>query len=318
MPNGNCSAQLKNSELIKQLEQLPCFNCIHKIEPIAQGLSHQCFKVTTVDGLFFAKYFENTAANNNSFQKELLLTNLAFEHQLTAENVYHDQPWLISRFISSPTLNKALLTTNEKVDRCLTVMVQCHQLPINVNISDVVDVFTPDKLIEQLKKECLLTQKQDRYLSQQVLLLIKPDGMNDILTQAGENSRKVICHGDLNYANVIIGKQNWLIDFECASIAAPEFDLAMMIAINEVSLTPNKETIKDICQQYRNKQSKSVVINDDEVTRYLLLCFIINGLWYLGQSIQRKDKSYRLLGENQFSRFDSIYKGARLLAQQMR
>jgi thiamine kinase-like enzyme len=320
MHNARDSVQLKNSEPLIQLEQLSCFKGISKIEPIEQGLSHKCFKVTTVDGLFFAKFFKNKSSKINqslALQKEFVLTSLAFTHQLTAEVVFHDQQWLISRFILAPTLSNTALTANEKIDHCLTVMAQCHQLPINENLKELVKVLKLDELIEQLKGDCLLSQSQDKYLTQLIDPLIKKC-INADVEQSVLKSKKVLCHGDINYSNVIVGEKNWLIDFECAYIAAPEFDLAMMIAVNEITLAPFKKSLKNLCQQYALKHLKKPFIDDDLVTRYLLLCFIINGLWYFSQAKQQEGKNYRELSEKQFIYFDKLCHGTTSLAKQMR
>jgi thiamine kinase-like enzyme len=125
----------------------------------------------------------------------------------------------------------------------------------------------------------------------------------------------VVCHGDLNFTNVLHDNDNtaWLIDFECAQLAPPEFDLAMFIAVNNIATQDITHIIAKYCALMPTCRLNSSLLH-----YYLLFSHLINGLWYLSntkpvditktehtevESIEAENKMYGLAIE-QWSAFD--------------
>lgn len=107
-----------------------------------------------------------------------------------------------------------------------------------------------------------------------------------------------LCHGDINWHNVIVdqNEQPKLIDFECAVFAPFEYDIAMYIAINDVT----QSELTEVLTWYRvNKpcSTKCAVslptLNNELIQYYLTSCYLLNGLWYLCQAQKLKGSTKR-------------------------
>jgi len=120
-----------------------------------------------------------------------------------------------------------------------------------------------------------------------------------------------------------------LIDFECACIAPIEYELGMMMAVNEIENSKiewvkTQYTAQQNRQQYSrsssdiytdNQQENHTVIVDNleqmmtfprnitigTVMRYYVLSLIINGLWYFSKYQHFQGEKYRELANKQFS-----------------
>ena len=245
----------------------------------------------------------------------------------------------------------------------LSLLVKCHRLPVaetQANVkpnkvetpeaTNVIPQLAIEQTVSQLFEDLSLQQKNadNRYLSlaQQNRLQAIADVLLQELAQlkAGQ-SNDVFCHGDANFSNVIKkenSKKNTdnsryqLIDFECACIAPIEYELAMLMAVNEIQSSKTEQIIALYCQlssrphssntlqqsRLTNKENKTInaaensmeivdnlavstvnsgYINKRLVTRYRYLGFIINGLWYLAQFYQHQREKYKKLANNQFS-----------------
>ena len=110
----------------------------------------------------------------------------------------------------------------------------------------------------------------------------------------------VVCHGDVNFSNVIFGKNTYLVDFECACKAEAEYDLAMMIAINLL----NKSQQSTLLTTY--EINNSIKPCYDRLSSYLPYCYLINGLWYLLKYREEGHSKYYQLAQKQFSAFDFL------------
>jgi thiamine kinase-like enzyme len=157
-------------------------------------------------------------------------------------------------------------------------------------------------------------------------------------------SNEVFCHGDANFSNVIKLENSTaddadfryqLIDFECACIAPIEYELGMMMAVNEIESSKIEWLITQYAtQQYHQQYSRSSSdtytdnkkINHTEivdnletmislprniitcyVTRYYVLSLIINGLWYFSKYQQCQAEKYKELANKQFSLLRKLY-----------
>lgn len=236
------------------LSTLACFNHIETIVPIVAGLSSQCFQVHADNKNFFAKQITTAT--------ESIVSRHAASLQISPKVIYHDQHWLITQFIDAENLSLCQQTIDEKIIIAIKLMAQCHQITAK-----------PVELIPKSIAHTLINKMHFSSLQQTELLQVA----NQLISKIEHPINPVCCHGDLNFSNVLISlkKEAYLVDYECACTAAAEYDLAMFIAVNNLA----KDKVTTILEHY--KTHSFVDINLPLLNHYLLLCYFINGLWYM-------------------------------------
>jgi len=259
--------------MLEQLRTLAYFTHINTIVPITSGLSSQCYQVNADNTVFFAKKI---------LTGETQVTLLAAAQGISPKVVYHDQHWLISQFITCENLSQSQCCVDEKITIAIKLMTQCHQ------ISATPSMFVPKAIVQGLiNQEHFSTQQQLelRQVAKQLLSQLN-------LAQPSNTHKNVVCcHGDLNFSNILVDqkKNTWLVDYECASMAPAEYDLAMFIAINNLP----ESSATNIIEQYQ--QYCSVDIELALLNRYLIFCYFINGLWYYNQHQSHNLNAKKLL-----------------------
>jgi thiamine kinase-like enzyme len=188
--------------------------------------------------------------------------------------VYHDQHWLVTHFIHGLTLADSNLSNNKKIAIALNLMAQLHSLPptfANYPIPQLNPSYTVNELLSTLPS--LLLEHSNALTT---LAKSLSDAIYTLIADTREVN--VVCHGDLNFTNVLQdnGNNAYLIDFECAQLAPPEFDLAMFIAVNNIVT----QDITHIITEY-SALMPSYRLNSRLLHYYLLYSLLINGLWYL-------------------------------------
>lgn len=262
------------------LSALACFNQVENISEITSGLSQHCFTVHADNKVYFAK-----TINGNT---ETQLALAAAKEGFSPVAFYHDQHWLITDFINGDNLALSTIEHLEKASHGISLMVQCHQLNVKP------DELSPGAIMSDLiTKGHFSAQQKNDYLRLTKLLL----------PPLSHPKRLVCCHGDLNFSNILIDqkKHTWLIDYECACIAPAEFDLAMFIAVNNI--TENKISI--ITKQYEH-QFPSVKINSKLLYNYLAFSYFINSLWYANAYQSRSDTALLNLHQQQWKKLISL------------
>ncbi|MGL1957654.1 MAG: phosphotransferase [Colwellia sp.] len=248
------------NNILHSLSLLACFKHTTAITPINSGLSCLCYQVEADGHVYFAKYLTS--------RTEAELTMVASEQAIAPAVVYHNSQWLITDFIKSDNL--AFLSTlktasshYDKITIATKLLVQCHQLKVPTQ------TLNPANIIKNLVDE-------NNFSSSQQIQLSRITGQ--ILPQVINGQNEVFCHGDLNFSNIVISQNStaYLVDYECACAAPIEFDLAMFIAINNLSATD----LTEVVTQYK-KQNSDAIISMAKIDDYLLFCYFINGLWYL-------------------------------------
>ena len=272
-----------------ELSGLDCFKNVSAIENITAGMSSHCYKVTADGKVFFTK----TLSNPN----EVLLAKSAAKLGISPEVIFANQHWLVTRFIGGENLTASTKSLDEKIDVSIQLMAKCHQLTTNIPKMSAVVIIKD-----------LVNQADLSYLQQQQL--------NDISEQVSArllaNHNLVCCHGDMNFTNVLVDSQQaaWLLDFECAYQASAEFDLAMFVAINNLNLS----RLPEIITGYQ-KANSLIDINAKLVENYLAFSYLINGLWYFGQSKEyqpslgeKRDNQaiFKKLARQQWQQFDDL------------
>ena len=340
--------------LIKGLCLLPCFakRKINNVAVIDSGLSQPCFRVQVGEHQYFAKHI-------TSGTTEILANKLAADSDVAPKLIYAEGDWLISEFLSGELLENTQLSEDEQLKVILSLLTKCHRLPfsssnLNSQIANsksantlvnhsasVLPRLEIEQTISQLFQE--LSNQQPDVLNQKTplteincLMTTAESVLQEIAQIRAEvgQSNEVFCHGDANFSNVIKLENSTtndadfryqLIDFECACVAPIEYELGMMMAVNEIESSKIEwVTSQYAAQQYSrssndiytgNQQGNHTEIVDNleqmmalprnittyHVTRYYVLSLIINGLWYLSKYQQYQGEKYRKLANKQFS-----------------
>jgi len=270
---------------------------------LTKGESHLCFKVT----------FSQNGAKNYYFVKSLI------EHQLTspaevnshlvaAENglapavIFYSSSWLVSEFIDGYSLhqfcaNHPNFSLSSKVTIAMSLMAKSHQLKASKEhlVINVVELLTGQVNLK------IYTQQQKVKLRKIIKKITNFQYLNNSL---------VLCHGDLNDENIRLSaefepnqltEKIWLVDFECSSLAEAEYDVAMFIAINQLS----ENNIDEVVHCYQ--QYSMLELSREKVLSYLACCYLINGLWYLG--VRGESTHYKAFTEKalqQLALFDQL------------
>ncbi len=286
-------------KLVKSLTLLPCFSggtaqnkiseCI--VTPINKGQSSLCFDVLHTGKRYFVKYVKPMAGVN----AEAVAVVAASNHQLSPSVVYVDDNWLVTVFEAGQSLDENNTIANNKIFTAIDLMAKCHNITVDLPVFDVFSAI--NKL-----------SKSDNFTEVQRIRIVEAISSIDNIS----SSKLVFCHGDLNYSNVLVGDKTWLIDYECACLADAEFDLAMFMAINTLTVAEQQTATV----YYESKQN--VVIDQGRLFSYLQASLLLNGLWYLdkahslslSQSEQVNDElsidALNKLGLQQFMMFDQI------------
>ena len=310
---------MQQTSLIQSLNHLPCFSNITHVTSLDSGFSQPCYKVTTSEKNYFVK--------SNPFSSLLALTlnQLAAKNGLSPAIIYQDDNWLVTDFIEGQHLdeycNEGLIDDFEsfntkRIQSAVNLMVKCHKLPITAELQ--ITNSSPEYLngnlnntligIESLNclKLCNNLIELTNFPVEKVaklarFALLSDNHLQSVLTQINEcNPQKQLvgCHGDINFSNVIIASDNtpWLIDFECASLAPAEFDMAMFIAINTLSEHETSEALKAY-----QKTSNHPLLDETLTQAYLPLCYLINALWYDNASrLHPNAKTLKIKSEQQW------------------
>lgn len=243
--------------LVIALCSLPCFTKqdITKVTVINSGLSQSCFRVQVDRNEYFAKHI--TSGNT-----EIFANQLATQFGISPTVIYEEEEWLITEFIHGELLQHDNISEDEQLTVLLSLLIKCHRLPILATAENNEQGKTeplnaaltiPNLAIEQTISQLFqrLSQEQQR-ADKTYLSLAQVNSLKEITKSALEEVRKirkkagqsndVFCHGDANFSNVIkqensnntsVEPHYQLIDFECACIAPIEYELAMLMAVNE-------------------------------------------------------------------------------------
>jgi len=274
-------------DIIQSLKSLPCFTEIIELSQLSDGYSHTCLKVSTYNHIYFAKKLNNATANG-----EVNAAMACAERGISPAIIYHDKQWLVTEFVDATSLADAKINADSKTIIALKLLADCNTLVAP-------EYYQSIPLLNARQSVNALLTRPTSLIAPHLDVL---DKVTHTLTVAIESlicktqPLNVLCHGDVNFTNVILGKnqRSWLIDFECAHRAPVEFDLAMFIAVNDISIIE----VKAVIDAY-SELVPSVNIDLELLHHYLLYSFYINGLWYLDNNLQS-------LAITQWSAFDNF------------
>ncbi|MDO6486244.1 phosphotransferase [Colwellia sp. 6_MG-2023] len=252
--------------MLPPLSTLACFKTVDAIVPITAGLSSQCYQVFADNKCFFAKQVTTT--------DEPLVNIYAASKNISPSVIYHDNHWLITEFIAGDNLSLAQETLDKKIMLATKLMAQCHQLKVNVNKQ------VPENVIGSFMNEQAFLAQQFSTQQQNALLRCSKDIITSLNATADTTSKGhtnlVCCHGDINFSNIVLSLDQtaYLVDYECVCLAPAEYDLAMLVAVNNL----NEDKLSLVIKLYQKHIHGD--INQTRVKDYLQFCYFINGLWY--------------------------------------
>ena len=292
-----------NGMSLEELNALPCFQAIEKIEAIATGYSQSCAKVIDGGQSYFVKKF---AGGNSSLEQtarnERLFSNAAGNAGISPQVFYQDSNYLVCAYIDGEVMSASTLAMQEKLHLALGLMTSCHQLKLELPVLDMAAVVA--ELTAALSPCGRVTAAHLgllKALTDKISLEITPGPLYP-------------CHGDINFSNILLARSTvtvaqeandraaWLIDFECCALAEKEFDLAMLIAVNEI---PYPEMLA-LLQQGPFSSFLSHGRYSGKLQLYLAFCYLINALWYLVYQLESGDSQFAPLARRQFALLDEL------------
>tara|TARA_R110000737_G_scaffold14785_2_gene30928 strand:+ start:4204 stop:5352 length:1149 start_codon:yes stop_codon:yes gene_type:complete len=349
----------KLQQLALTLYQLPCFNQykVDKISVIEAGLSQSCFYVKYDHKAYFAKYLNansieplasQIAAREGLSPKHIYveqnwliteflpgqgldkgpqsdddkltttLTLLARCHRIPHNSLSgHNKSHY--RDLAATSLSIVALSAERALGQLVTPVIAPTVIPMTLPTLNI------SATIRQLCQDIELSAAQAKVLKT-LFHSLEQNLAN--AQQAVQNTKQVLCHGDANFSNVMsveniamkADKSDYqLIDFECACIAPVEYDLAMLMAVNNFDI--RKMALICACYQqvfyrlgkqaHQHEKPHGIVDNlmtnshkDNAISLPLVTCYydlslLINGLWYFLQFQRRKVVKYKTLALKQ-------------------
>jgi len=278
--------------MIDEIKSLPCFvDHVVEVAAISAGLSQHCFNVSLFNGLTDknAHYFVKSLSDSLIENSQVMSAKLASTIAISPNVVYHNHQWLVTEFIDGRTLDIIQMAVEEKIDIAINLLSRLHQLTSITSIPR----FSVAAMIEQQINQDCFNEAQQTFVN---VLMQKhftfPTGTNTVL-----------CHGDLNFSNIIIDQQQkpWLLDFECTFVGDAEFDIAMFITVNQLST----ELVVESIASYQTQTD--CLLNPALIEAYMACCYLLNGLWYQGHAQTSANKAQYLgLAFQQYQGFDQL------------
>ena len=296
-----------------------------ELTPLSQGLSRQTAILSLhsqeqARQLFVVKDF---VESDLQLRVEHEVQSLLDDSNLSAKVCYVDCRIIISQFLQGPLLSNPRFSESDRLNYSVNALVQLHQLPISglnqikkLNPTALIDSFLRQM---ELKRGSLPVAHQ-QFIQQQVTACLDwcLDHILPLVEQV-DDSQLTLCHGDLNFNNLIVDQQcsGRLIDFESACLAEVEFDLAMLVAVNLLTDIELSHLVSQYRESRRNilltnqsikcqYQESNDVASTKKVTRYLFFCYLINGLWYLLADNQLDAQSQLTYAKQQFTQLQKL------------
>jgi thiamine kinase-like enzyme len=230
------AADNTDNEVLRMIDQLPCWAGTTEIVPLAGGITNRNYRVTDGNGKQFVVRLGRDIPEHGVMRfNELAAAKAAYAAGLSPEVVYAGEGVLVSRFIRGVTFTPELVREPRNLPRIVDLVKLCHR--------EVPRHFQGPALV------FWVFQVVRSYLG---LLDANHSNPYDIgldtlaekcarLEQALGPVPIVFGHNDLLAANVMDdGTRLWLIDWDYAGFNSPLFDLANLASNNE--LTPAMES----------------------------------------------------------------------------
>jgi thiamine kinase-like enzyme len=264
----------------------------HTIYELSEGLSQQCYELKTYNQSYIIKQFDDKI----NFCVEFFIYHALKDSEISAELITSlsegNQHCLMLKKLEGISLNAAQINPAAKLVLATELLASFHHqlrdLP-RKQPSVISSLPLSDTLFILLEKTHLNSAKH------QLVSKAINNSLRRLLAHKPNDSQHICCHGDLNFSNIFQCEgQLKTIDFESASFMPAEYDIAMMLAVNEFDET----AIAGACQTYQQATAKfspkrrySQILNQELIQAYYLISILINGLWYVSKSSHSTTKT---------------------------
>ncbi|PLS17540.1 hypothetical protein CVD28_11105 [Bacillus sp. M6-12] len=261
---------------------------VQKIDFIPLGTTAYSYKVHCVNGeIYYLKLFDTTNRKQKKAVKRLDLS-LAVTWNLYHKEIFQNLTYPIKtkdglykltnghvvlvlfNFIEGTTLNE--IASKENIEKTANMVAALHRATPKINKKELkeetFDIKTQKHLMEKLLvlestaafADPYRTRLQSLILSNKDKILDYLNLLNNLRTSAVKSCQdKVICHGDLWGGNIVVsGDELFLLDWEYALFAPPEFDLSYFL---------NEDFVK-FFKHYENHFGKKVLLDGDLLRFY--------------------------------------------------
>lgn len=238
-------------------------------QPIDGGCTNQNYVVTDKHTKLFVRMLNPTAISISDRVGEAKLLSHLAEHQLTPELLHFcaERGVQVITFLNSPNILDSHLSTEEKLRHLASCSALIHELGTQ-DLETLSLAFEIERLCTQLTN---LGKAPDSSISIRHLKLARN------LDREADNI--TLCHGDLSLSNLIRHKNhNYLVDWEYARLAPPCYDLAMSIAINQLTTEQADYFLHQYC--LHSEASINLERLSSQVSDYLPVVEYINSLWF--------------------------------------
>ena len=288
------------------------------------GLSRHGLAISVNDNLYFIKRFDDCDDEGLLLEKHVsqLISRSEQAANLTPKLVANIGALLIYEFVEHQILADINVCLEKKIETTTNRVALFHQLN-----KQNIQRLNIKQTTRDLLASCQFPHRLNSSLKQYI----------DQLPLSNNDEREVLCHGDLNFANIIKplhieerdnGEESsttvnectfLLIDFESSCVAHPAFDIAMCIAINRLDRTIALSSLIDIFLNNLRRFNKSLYgFSYEMVMRYLPYCYLINSLWYFAKAKQRRSSVHRDLAMAQIEGLTACFKLSQDLVHEMR
>ena len=281
-----------NEEVVAQLMELTLFEQISQITPEQAGYSNYTFSFIADGEKYIGKYI----GKNTNQSIEAQVCQIAYQQGIAPKVIYADNNWIILAFIEGQLINDAKLSIDDKLEQLLAPVIELHK----VEQTSLPNLTKLD--IKQVIGQLLIKIKD---VVPQLYQQVKVDIDTYISNISTCSDNLVVVHGDANFNNAIIEQNSsrvFLIDYEACSLAEREYELAMILAVNELSAL----YVRPIIEKYLQLAGNSLCISWEMVTRYYIVSLVINALWYMCEYSANQLPSYLEKANKQLAILSSI------------
>lgn len=268
---------------------------VNTISKTTEGLSQQCFIVElahhskplatalNLPAVFVVKMFNYEQGYHNEITALKALSNEKLAPNLLHAERFNNSYYILMEYVSGKSLASSDYSEEDKLSRCLNLMAQFHQaFSYTLAEEKLFPLLKPldfTTLLQALFSAAKLdTTQKEKLLTISDKLIFQLNNLNLL------DDNLVICHGDFNYSNVLISDmKNCIIDFECLSLMPREYDIAMMLAVNELFYVPHEQVITDYLRFHERSKSSVTRLDASLLNLFYQLALLINGLWYLSE-----------------------------------
>lgn len=237
---------------------------------LEEGFSNQVYLISWHDRprLVLRVPGLDEAAFNIDRQNEMAILLSAAKVGLSPSVYWHDEQGAFAcPFVEQPSLSWDVTHSTASLHKMASALKRVHALP------KVSRTFCIYALIAHYLQsvECLLPRRQDL---QEEFGYVRGLFMN--LPRVESNQSPVLCHNDLNPKNVLMDDGSfWLIDWECAGMGDPLFDLAV------VARSHNLTGLQQIRLIQAYDDSLEVETTLDKIAQYSLAYSLREMVWLL-------------------------------------